>query len=120
VFEFILDAVDLVATDGWRALADYAFEPATGLWRHRDGTPEPPLSLHDIAYPDGVMTWSSHRHHEPESRLPAYLAEAREVLGRPPRVLDTPTIPAGSVGADFEELRWFLLPEDLAGDAADG
>ena len=42
VFEFLLDAVDLVATDGWRLLPDYAFEPATGLWRHRAGRPEPP------------------------------------------------------------------------------
>ena len=62
VFEFILDAVDLVATEGWRLLADYEFLPATGLWRHRDGTPEPPLSLRDIRYEDGVMTWPSHRH----------------------------------------------------------
>ncbi len=116
VFEFMLDAVDLVATDGWRALADYAFEPATGLWRHRDGTPEPPLSLRDIGYPDGVMTWPSHRHHEPESRLGAYLDEARAILARPPRSLASPTIPAGAVGPDFEALRWFLVPEDVAAD----
>ena len=30
--------------DGWRLLPHYAFEPATGLWRHRAGRPEPPLS----------------------------------------------------------------------------
>src|SRR6185312_6648650 len=42
VFEFLLDAVDLVASDGWRFLPDYAFEPATGLWHHRAGRPEPP------------------------------------------------------------------------------
>ena len=116
VFEFILDAVDLVATDGWRALADYAFEPASGLWRHRDGTPEPPLSLRDIGYPDGVMTWPSHRHREPETRLAGYLEEARAILARPPRVLAGPTIAVGAVGPDFEELRWFLLPEDVAAD----
>ncbi len=114
VFEFILDAVDLVASDGWRALADYAFEPATGLWRHHDGTPEPPLSLRDVAYPGGAMTWSSHRHHEPESRLAEYLDEARAILARPPRALSAPTIPPGAVGPDFEDLRWFLLPEDVA------
>ncbi len=116
VFEFILDAVDLVATDGWRALADYAFEPATGLWRHRAGTPEPPLSLRDIAYPGGVMTWPSHRHHEPESRLAAYLDEARAILARPLRALGSPTIAPGAVGRDFEDLRWFLLPEDVTAD----
>ncbi len=117
VFEFILDAVDLVATDGWRLLADYAFEPASGLWRHRAGRPEPPLSLRDIAYEQGVVTWPSHRHREPETRLAAYLAEARELLARPPRALTGPTIPSGTVGPDFEDLRWFLLPEDVAADA---
>ena len=49
VFSFILDAVDLVAREGWRLLPDYAFNPETGLWRHRAGHPEPPLSLHDIS-----------------------------------------------------------------------
>jgi hypothetical protein len=123
VFEFILDAVDLVASDGWRLLPDYAFEPATGLWRHRDGTPEPPHSLRDVAYDDdGAMRWPSHRHHEPESRLAAYLDEARAILARPPRALAGPTIQAGAVGEDFEALRWFLLPEEalaeLGGEVA--
>ena len=118
VFEFILDAVDLVATEGWRLLADYAFDPATGLWRHRDGTPEPPLSLRDIRYEDGVMTWPSHRHHEPESRLAEYLdGGARDPgpcrRGRSPRPRSRPA----RVGPDFEALRWFLLPEDVAAEA---
>jgi selenocysteine lyase/cysteine desulfurase len=117
VFGFILDAVDLVASEGWRLLPDYAFEPATGLWRHRDGAPEPPLSLRDIGYANGVMAWPSHRHHEPESRLAAYLDEARAIIARQPRPLPGPTIPAGAVGADFEDLRWFLLPEDVIADA---
>ncbi|HVM63426.1 MAG TPA: aminotransferase class V-fold PLP-dependent enzyme, partial [Acidimicrobiales bacterium] len=30
VFEFILDAVDLVAAEGWRLLPQYTFDPATG------------------------------------------------------------------------------------------
>jgi len=120
VFEFILDAVDLVAIEGWRLLADYEFLPATGLWRHRDGTPEPPLSLRDIRHEDGVMTWPSHRHHEPESRLAEYVTEALRILALPPRELTVPTILPGGVGPDFEALRWFLLPEDVAAEAAGG
>ena len=114
VFQFVLDAVDLVATDGWRLLPDYAFDPATGMWRHRDGMPEPPLSLHDIAFDGGAMTWPAHRHREPETRLAAYLDDARAILARPPRAVPTPTIADGAVGEDFEDLRWFLLPEDVA------
>jgi len=114
VFRFVLDAVDLVASEGWRLLPDYTFEPASGLWRHRDGLPEPPLSLRDIRFEDGTMTWPAHRHREPESRLAVYLDEARERLAAPARRLAAPTIAPGSVGPDFEDLRWFLLPEDVA------
>jgi hypothetical protein len=120
VFEFILDAVDLVASEGWRLLPDYAFDAATGLWRHRAGRPEPPLSLRDIRYDEGAMAWPSHRHHEPESRLAGYLAEARDLLAQPPAAVTTPTIPDGAVGPDFDALRWFLLPEDVSALALDG
>jgi hypothetical protein len=49
VFEFILDAVDLVASEGWRLLPDYRFHPLSRLWSHRAGPPEAPLSLQDIS-----------------------------------------------------------------------
>ena len=95
VFEFLLDAVDLVATDGWRLLPDYSFEPASGLWHHRAGRPEPPASLCDVRYDDGRMDWPSHRHHEPESRLAGYLDEARAFLARPVVAPPTPSVIAG-------------------------
>ena len=117
VFEFLLDAVDLVASDGWRFLPDYAFEPATGLWHHRAGRPEPPASLRDVRYDDGRMAWPSHRHHEPESRLAGYLEEARELLTRPVEVPEEPSLHDGEVGPDFETLRWFWLPEEVAAAA---
>ena len=108
VFEFILDAVDLAATDGWRLLPDYTFDPQTGLWVHRGGAPEPPLSLRDIRYSD-VTPRSAHRHREPESALAGYLAEARGIFngtrGPAERV---------ELTADFEHLRWFWLPEEIA------
>ena len=114
VFEFILDAVDLVAREGWRLLPEYAFDAASGLWRHRAGLPEPPLSLRDIRYEDGRMAYDGHRRHEPESRLAAYLEEAQAMLADRPRALAAPTVDPAEVGPDFEDLRWFLLPEDVA------
>ena len=116
VFEFLLDAVDLVATDGWRLLPDYAFEPASGLWHHRAGRPEPPASLRDVRYDDGRMDWPSHRHHEPESRLAGYLDEARAFLDRPV-AMPAPSFAEDEVGPDFETLRWFWLPEEVAAAA---
>jgi selenocysteine lyase/cysteine desulfurase len=114
VFEFILDAVDLVASEGWRLLPDYAFEPATGMWRHRAGLPEPPLSLHDVSYAGARMTYPSHRHREPETRLAGYLDEARAILATAPRPVAGPSLVGEAPGPDFEALRWFLLPGDVA------
>jgi hypothetical protein len=112
--------VDLVARDGWRLLPDYRFEPASGLWHHRDGRPEPPASLRDIAYKTGGMTWPSHRHHEPETRLAEYLDEARAIMARVPRAVAAPSVDAAEVGPDFEALRWFWLPEEVAAEAGRG
>ena len=108
VFEFILDAVDVAASEGWRLLPDYRFNPQSGLWVHRTGAPEPPLSLRDISYSD-VMPRSAHRHREPESALAGYLARARDILA-------ASTGPAEKVEltADFEHLRWFWLPEEIS------
>ena len=112
VFEFILAAVELVASDGGRLLSQYRFEPETGLWRHAGGTAEPPLSLLDVTFDGGRMTWPAHRRTEPESHLADYLVEARRLLADPPR----PTAPPQTVVVDddFESLRWFPLPAEVA------
>jgi len=114
-FEYILQAVELVAREGWRLLHLYDFEPATGLWRHVDGPVEPPLSLHDVRYEGGRMSYRAHRHREPESRLAGYLAEARAILADPPAASRRPA--RVDPGADFESLRWFLLPEEAEAPA---
>ncbi len=111
VFEYVLDAVDLVATDGWRLLPRYRFEPASGMWRHADGQPEPPMSLRDVRYEDGGMRFEGHRHHEPESRLAEYLEEARALLAESPGAAEGQVL---DVGGDFEDLRWFWLPQEVA------
>lgn len=115
VFDFIVRAVALVARDGWRLAPWYRFEPATGLWRHVGGAPEPPLSLRDLRFGADGFSYQAHRHCEPESRLAEYLAEAERTLADPVAALGSPppaeTLP---VDADFEDLRWFWLPEELA------
>jgi selenocysteine lyase/cysteine desulfurase len=108
VFDFILDAVELVAEEGWRLLPEYRFDPVTGLWAHAAGPPEPPLSLRDIGYAGHSPQRSAHRHLEPETALPRYLEEARSILAAP-RAIPGPV----DLGADFEHLRWFWLPHEI-------
>lgn len=108
VFEFILDAVELAASDGWRLLPEYRFDPARGLWAHAAGAPEPPLSLTDIRYSDEELPRSAHRHLEPEAALPGYIREAKRILG----AARAPAQPL-ELTEDFEHLRWFWLPSEI-------
>ncbi len=111
VLAYVLDAVDLVASDGWKLLGDYRFDPATGLWRHRAGAGEPPASLGDVHYDvaTGEMRYPHHDDRLPEAALEQHLADARAIFAAAPTdVLDDASQPA--VSADFETLRWFCLP----------
>ncbi len=117
VFEFLLDAVDLIATDGWRLVPDYQFNPATGLWRHANELPEAPLSLRDIAYDGGRMDYTAHRHRAPDSSLRGYLEDARRFIAAP-QPHASRSMDRASVGPDFEDLRWFWLPEEIGAELA--
>ncbi len=118
VFDFIVRAVALVARDGWRLTPWYRFDQVTGLWRYVGGAPEPPLSLDDIDYGADGMRYTAHRHREPEARLAEHLADGARLLADPLRVLGGPpkseaqTSP--EVDQDFEDLRWFWLPQEIA------
>jgi hypothetical protein len=106
VFDYIVEAVRLVARSGWKLLGDYRFDPVSGLWRHRAGPVEPPLRLRDIAYtPDGTMRYPHHRSTAPTTVFEKYLDEARRILSEA-----IPTGESAEVSADFDQLRWFDLP----------
>lgn len=110
VFRYIVEAVDLVATDGWKLLPLYRFDPVTGFWRHRDGPIEPPFRLTDIVYEQetGELRLPDLPHDRaPESALDGYLDEARRIFAAAGDVTEDGV---ADLGADFEQLRWFELP----------
>lgn len=112
-FQFILDGVDLVAREGWRLLDQYDFELDTGLWKHASNRAEPPLSLRDLKLTAEGFLYPQHRHHEGEDRLDAYLDEARKVLGNAAPG-EGPGCVVGTADEEFERLRWFTLPGEVA------
>ncbi len=116
VFEFVLDAVHLVATEGWRLLPYYRFEPATGLWRHRKPGADPPFSLHDVSYATGEMSYRhmDHRRFHGDDELVGYLAEARRIIADVAAAPPPPPMEIPMVTEDFEHLRWFPLPDEIA------
>ena len=108
--DYIADAVELIAAQGYRLLPYYRFDPHTGLWRHAAGPPEPALRLPEVTFgPDGEMTWPRQRAQAGEDAFPGYLHQARAILaGLDEHITDGPT----GLPPDFEELRWFPLPPD--------
>jgi len=110
-FDFILEAVHFVANQGWKLLPLYKFCPVSGMWRHRDGRPEPTTSLQDISYEDGTLSYSSRHVREPERILRRYLEEAQRIVAdletHPIAQPETPTL-----DLEFEALRWFPLPAE--------
>jgi selenocysteine lyase/cysteine desulfurase len=110
VFAYLVEAVRLVARDGWKLLTDYRFDPVTGLWRHHRGVVEPPLRLRQVGYDaDGEMTYPRHNDRAPETEFVRYLAEASALLAA---IRPTSGETAGAVSADFDHLRWFDLPAE--------
>ncbi len=114
VFDYIVEAVRLVARHGWRLLGDYRFDPVTGLWRHRRGPAEPPLRLSQVGYDEttGQMCYPHRQERAPESELRRYLDEAARLFAAAEAAAPAdPAQPeARFVSADFEHLRWFELP----------
>jgi selenocysteine lyase/cysteine desulfurase len=108
VAEYLIDAVNLIATDGHRLLPDYRFDAHTGLWKHKLGGPRPPMRLADLRYAeDGTLTGPVGLPPLGEDALPGYLRQARELMAsRPDRIEEGQT----GLAPNFEALRWFHLP----------
>ncbi|MFL6217495.1 MAG: aminotransferase class V-fold PLP-dependent enzyme [Actinomycetes bacterium] len=113
VFGYLLDAVHLVADHGHRLLPDYRFEVARGLWRHRQGPVEPPLRLDALHYDDtGRLRYPSSHAKAGDDALAGYLEEARRLLASRPEAPDPDGQALPGLSADFEALRWFVLPPE--------
>jgi hypothetical protein len=116
VFDYLLEAVHLVADQGWKLLGDYRFDPASGLWRHRRGPVEPPLRLHALRYDaDGRLEAGVPHATASDDALAGYLDQARRLLAARTPSGDGDGGAGGQLpglSADFEHLRWFVLPRE--------
>ncbi len=111
-FDYLVQAVNLIADYGWRVMPDYIFTPETGRWRHRDANLNPKMSLLNVSFRSGRMEYRSRHATEPEAALPAYLEEARDLL-KAAKARAQGDVERYDLNADYEELRWFPLPEEI-------
>lgn len=102
VVDYVVDAVDLIATSGHRLLDDYIFDPRSGRWRNRYAPAGHALALPDLlaASPPTARTLG-------EDALAGQLEHARSMLTtRPDRMEDRPS----GLPPELETLREFHLP----------
>ena len=112
-FSFLLDAIHLVANEGWRLLPHYTFDPDTGEWRHRAHSTVKVMRLGELSYRTGKMEYRSRYSTEPEWALPNYIDEAKKIIAATADEFRTLTIEDPVRTPDFEELRWFPLPSEV-------
>jgi selenocysteine lyase/cysteine desulfurase len=118
VFQYILDAVHLVAEAGWKLLPYYRFSVDSGLWRHRDCQRSPEFGLESLSFESGRLEYRSRQRTEPESALTGYLDDARRIIAEAESEFGKDTFSA-TLPEDLEHLRWFPLPsESFVDDSA--
>ncbi len=113
VFRYLIDAVTLIADEGWKLLPQYRFEPTSGQWRHRQRPPQPAARLADIRYEEGCMRYGSFHLTEPESALADYLEEARRIFDQ---AATAPAVQPEPLPEELEALRWFPLPHEISAE----
>ena len=107
VFRYILDAVILIANEGWKLLPHYDFDIDTGIWRHRDHELRAELGLDDLNFRSGNLEYPDRHLSEPESALGEYLEQARRLTAETEVGRDGKT---AELTEDLERLRWFPMP----------
>jgi selenocysteine lyase/cysteine desulfurase len=114
VVDYLIDAVNVVADQGWRLLPHYRFDPASGMWRHRSASSTLPVTLQEMSFGfdrlRGSVSWSS----APERALPGYLDEARSLLEDLDSAPLSPPVDDPELSPEFERIRWFPLPAEVA------
>jgi hypothetical protein len=113
VFEFLLEAVNWVSTEGWKLLPHYEFHPDTGRWVNQRQRQDSTLRLEELSYATGRLTYPGRRKTEPMSALKRYLEDAPRIVEQALREYrELPAPKPVTVTRDFESLRWFPLPAE--------
>ena len=110
-FTYLVEAVAFVARHGASLLANYSFNPETGLWKHRRPRTAA-MSLSDIEYTDSGLRYDDRRCSLGPTPLSTFLVEAMKIVDRQGADSLVPLAPPETT-ADFEHLRWFPYPSEL-------
>ncbi|KAK5644216.1 hypothetical protein RI129_008061 [Pyrocoelia pectoralis] len=115
---FIMEAIKMVATEGWKLLPQYIVDLETGEWRHYSNSISKDRKwLGSIRYVDGKMTMNERRISGPGLFPQNYsdcLQTARNLFNRARKTANRNPYPNQGIHFDSkgEQLRWFMLPQE--------
>ncbi|XP_050672823.1 uncharacterized protein LOC126970783 isoform X2 [Leptidea sinapis] len=115
---FVLEALKMVATEGWKILPQYVVNAETGQWKHHTcSILRDKKSLHSIRFQDGKMTANERRISGPGIFPTSYnecLKTARNLFNRARKLaMKYPPIePIVDFNPKVDYLRWFMLPKE--------
>ncbi|XP_068623060.1 uncharacterized protein [Battus philenor] len=115
---FVLEALKMVATEGWKILPQYVVNTETGQWRHHTcSILRDRKSLYSLRYNDGQMTAKERRISGPgifPQTFTECLQTARNLFNRARKLaMKCSTVePEGGFNPRIDYLRWFMLPKE--------
>lgn len=115
---FVMEALKMVATEGWKLLPQYVMIPETGEWRHHTNSLcKDRKWLSSIRYVDGKMTMNERRISGPGIFPQTYqdcLQTARNLFNRSRKTAHRTPLPDPGITFDdrSSRLRWFMLPSE--------
>ncbi|KAM3966077.1 uncharacterized protein ACR2FA_012947 [Aphomia sociella] len=115
---FVLEALKMVATEGWKILPQYVVNPQTGQWRHHTCTVlRDRKSLYSLRFGDGKITTHERRVSGPGIFPQTYtecLQTARNLFNRARKLAMkcSTAEPEVSFNPRIDYLRWFMLPKE--------
>ncbi|XP_017772669.1 PREDICTED: uncharacterized protein LOC108559823 [Nicrophorus vespilloides] len=115
---FIMEAIKMVATEGWKLLPQYVVDLNTGVWRHHSHHMAKDRKwLNSIRYIDGKMTMNERRisgtGHFPQNYSEC-LQTARDLFNKARRIAIRKPFSNAPIVYDSrsEKLRWFMLQHE--------
>ena len=114
--DYIISAVDMIATHGWKLLPFYSFNEHTGIWRHKNTPKTVQPCLNNISYQKNQMDFLTSRSDDEQKSMEEYLASALQIFNDPNNGDTQPQSPSDDNQEDglkdTENLRWFLTPQE--------
>lgn len=115
---FVMEAVKMVATEGWKLLPQYIVDLDTGEWRHHTNTIQRDRNrLSAVRYVDGKMTMHERRISGPGLFPQSHsecLQTARNLFNKARKTANRIPYPDQGIVFDSrgEKLRWFMMPHE--------